>query len=85
MKNEVISIIEDAFENGCLVDIFDYIEREVELLSDDFVVREPYCKDGCFVEVELSEDEYIYCYYKWDRSHSIHEPELKLWWREDSH
>ena len=90
MKNEVISIIENAFENlatdesTCLGDIFDYIEREVELLSDNFIVREPYHKDnGRFIEIELSEDEYIYCHYKWDRSQSIHNPELKLWFVEE--
>ena len=90
MKDEVISIIENAFENlatddsTCLVDIFDYVEREVENLSEDFIVREPYDKDnGRFIEIELSEDEYIYCYYRWCRSKSIHEPELKLWFVED--
>ena len=84
MKDEVISIIENAFENlatdesSCLVDIFDYIEREVENLSEDFIVREAYDKgDGRFIEIELSEDEYIYCYYKWCRS------ELKLWFVEE--
>ena len=90
MKDEVISIIENAFENlatdesYCLVEIFDYVEREVENLSEDFIVREPYDKDnGRFIEIELSEDEYIYCYYKWDRSKSIHNPDLKLWFIED--
>ena len=90
MKNEVISIIENAFENlatdesSCLIDIFNEIEREVEELSDDFIVREPYNKDnGRFIEIELGEDEYIYCYYEWDRSNSIHNPELKLWFVAD--
>ena len=90
MKNEVINIIETAFDNlrrddsTCLGDIFDYIEREVENLSNDFIVRKPYHTDnGRFVEIELSEDEYIYCHYKWDRSQSIHNPELKLWFVEE--
>ena len=90
MKNEVISIIENAFENlatdesTCLIDIFDYIEREVENLNEDFIVREPYHKDnGRFIEIELGEDDFIYCHYKWDRSQSIHNPELKLWFVEE--
>ena len=90
MKNEVISIIENAFanlatdESSCLIDIFNEIEREVEILNDDFVVRKPYNTDnGRFVEIELSEDDYIYCHYKWDRSQSIHNPELKLWFVEE--
>ena len=90
MKNEVINIIETAFDNlcgddsTCLVDIFDYIGREVENLNSDFIVREPYNKDnGRFIEIELGEDDYIYCHYKWDRSQSIHNPELKLWFVEE--
>ena len=90
MKNEVISIIENAFENlatdesSCLIEIFNEIEREVENLSGDFIVRKPYNKDnGRFIEIELSEDEFIYCHFKWDRSHSIHNPELKLWFVEE--
>lgn len=86
MKDEVISIIEDVFkefatdESCCLLEIFDNIKREVTLLNDKFIVREPYDKDnGRFVEIELSEDEYLYCYYEWQRE------VLSLWWVEDNH
>lgn len=85
MKYAIIERVEaiiDELNNGtteCLIDIYDEIENEIEVDFEGVVVREPYSKDSCFVEIEINEDECIFVKYRWDYSNSIHDPELKIW------
>lgn len=83
MKDVIIERVEEIIDDlnncttECLIDIYNAIEKEIEV--EGVVVREPYSKDDGFVEIEINEDEYIFVKYRWDYSKSIHDPELKIW------